>query len=351
MDDAAPASTIGRKLTILMLVLAVVVIGWTGGWFWLKGEVARRMDDQISRLDGRGLIVRCLDRTVSGWPFRIDIDCSDPSLTQKAGSAALSFNHLRVTTLVYNPTLVIAELDGPLQVTGQTGETASVTWTQLRASLGLTLLPTPKPGRLAIAGDGLVANVMRPGSPEAKLEATHVELHARQSPDAASGSNDVDLVVTLSAAKLSVANHSLGPEIADYGLDSVARGLPSERGEGGFMKAWLGSGGSLVVRKGRMSVGGFSIDASGPVTANVDGSVNAPLKLIASGFATLMQPPAATMKGRNELMGLATVFTLFGKSVPEADGIPAGSRSVDLTIEQGRIKFGPTGVGHLPPVF
>jgi len=349
MDEAVPASTIGRRLFILALVLIILIAGWTGGWYWLRGEVARRMDDQIAKLATRGIVVTCPARIIGGWPFRMDIECDNPTLTERDRLTAASVKHLRVTALVYNPTLVLAELDGPLALTGPNGESVNATWSQLQGSIGFSLSSTIRPQRLSVTVDDLAAGVAKPGSQEVKLTSTHGELHARPAPDASAGSNDVDIAVNLTAATLSVADRVVGPEATDWTIDSVARGLPlgAETAQP-FLKAWTGNGGKLDLRSARMSLGSFAIDGTGSLSAHDDGLLNGQIKLIASGLGALMSPTAATMKGRAELIGLATAFTLFGK--PVTDGGITG-RSLDLTIDQGRIKIGPTGFGHVPPLF
>ncbi len=349
MDEAKPTDTIGRKPFILILVLIIVIAGWTGSWFWLRGEVVRRMDDQIEKLSTRGIVVTCPQRTIGGWPFRMDIDCSDPTLTQPDRLTAVSVKHLRITALVYRPTLVIAELDGPLVATGPDGESVNATWSQLRASIGFSLSAMPKPDRVSVVVDALAAGAARPGSQEVKLMATHGEVHGRPAPDAVTGSSDFDLALDLTAATLSVADRVVGPEAVDWAIDSVARGLPPG-GEPGqpFLKTWAGNGGRIDLRSARMSLGSFIVDGQGTVSAGDDGLLNGKIKLVASGLNVLMVPGAASMKGRAELIGLATAFTIFGK--PATLGATTG-RSLDLTLDRGRVKIGPTGFGHVPPLF
>jgi hypothetical protein len=349
MDDAVPASTIGRKLVILAIVLLILIAGWTGAWYWLTGEVARRMDDQIARLATRDIAVTCPQRTIGGWPFRVDIDCSNPTLTQIDRLTSASARHLRVTALVYNPALVLAELDGPLAVTGPNGESVNATWSQLQASVGISLSSPVRPQRVSIVVDGLAAGVAKPGGQETKLVASHAELHARPALDAANGSNDFDIAASLTAATVSIADRVVGPEATDWTIDSVARGIPLVGDVGQtFLKTWALNGGKLDLRSARMSIGAFALDGQGTLTAGADGLLNGKIKLIASGLSALTSPSAATMKGRAELIGLATAFTLFGK--PYNEGGITG-RSLDVPIDQGRIKIGPTGVGHIPPLF
>jgi hypothetical protein len=311
------------------------------------------MDDQLALLAMRGVSVTCPDRAIGGWPFRMDIDCSNPTFSEPDRSIAATVKHLRITALIYQPTLVIAELDGPLTATGMGGETVHATWSQLQASLGFSLSPTIRPERLSVVADDFAATVERPDAEEIKLAATHGELHARPAPDASAGSNDVDVAVSMTAATLTNANRAVGPAEADYAVNVVARGLPIAPAAGGAtLKDWVDSGGRVDIEGARLSVGGFSIDGKGYLTAGSDGLVNGQLTLVASGIGALMSPAATSIKGRAELLGLATVFTLFGSATtPPPNSIAGAGKSLQLTIDQGRIKMGPTGFGRLPPLF
>jgi hypothetical protein len=340
MDEAAPTAArgnTGRKLAILVIVIVLVTVGWTSGWFWLTGEVGRRLDDQLAALEARGLHASCPNRTIGGWPFRVDIDCSNVTLKQINQLTMVSLRHVRVTALIYNPTLVIAELDGPLAATGPNGETINATWSRLRSSIGFSLSPSIRPQRLAVEAEDLAAGVARPGAQEVKLTAAHAEVHGRQDPDAKPASNDLDLALDLTAATLSVGGHIVGPEATDYAVNAVARALPMAPIAGEpFVKTWANEGGRLDLRAVRLSLGGFAIDGQGYLTAGSDGLANGKIRLVASGINTLMSPAAATLKGRAELLGLATAF-MFG--------------SLDLTIDQGKAKIGQANLGQIPPLF
>jgi len=352
MNEAAPPSTIGRKLLIVFVCLIVLIGGWTGGWFWLKGEAARRMDDQLERLATRGIAITCPDRTIGGWPFRFDIDCSNPTLTQPSRLTSVALKHLRLTTLVYQPTLVILELDGPLAATGPNGESIHAVWTQLQASIGLTLSPAIRPQRLSVAVDGLTAGAARPGSQEVKLTTTHAELHTRPAPDANPGAEDIDIAASLAAATVSIADRPIGPEATDWTLAAVARNLPASLVEGqSAAQAWAENLGRLDLRAVRMTLGAFALNGQGSLSIGLDGLLGGQIKLVASGLGSIMAPTAASLKGRAELIGLATAFTLFGKPVQDPSGTAPAGRGLDMTIEQGRIKVGPTAFGHIPPLF
>lgn len=348
MDEPATTGTLGRKLPILITVLIVVVAAWTGGWFWLRAEAGRRMDAEIARLAARGVTLTCANRTIGGWPFRLDIDCDEPSVAQVDQLTSVKLKHVRLTALIYNPTLVIAELDGPLLATGPHGELVNASWSLLQASLGLSLTPAIKPDRLAIAGDAITASLSKPGGQELRLTTKHGELHARPAPDAVPGSTDVDAALTLTQTNVMNGERAVGPENVDWSVAATARHLPQAPGSEGFARTWAANQAHLDVRYAKMGLGAFTLEGKGGLDILIDGIIDGRIKLTATNLAALMGG-GQTGKGRAELIGLATAFTIFGKSAgPDA---PAGSRTLDVVVDHSQIRVGPTAVVRLPPLF
>jgi hypothetical protein len=348
MAEPATSGTLGRKLPILIAVLVVIVAAWTGGWFWLKGEAGRRMDAEIAKLAARGITITCANRTIEGWPFRLDIDCDDAGIAQVDQLTSVKLKHLRLTALIYNPTLVIAEMDGPLVAAGPRGELVNASWSLLHASLGLSLTPTIKPDRLAVAGDAITASFAKPGGQDMRLTTKHAEIHARPAPDATAGSIDADLALSLAETTFTNGDKTLGPEKVDWSMAATARHLPQAPGPDGFMRTWASNQAHLDIRSAKMGLGGFTLEGKGGLDVLFEGLVDGRIKLTATNLAALMGS-GQTGKGRAELIGLATAFTIFGKSAgPDA---PAGSRTLDVVVDHSQIKVGPTAVGRLPPLF
>lgn len=58
-----------KTLKIIAGVLAVGALGWTGVWFWLKGQIETRMDAEIAQMARGGGELRFARREVQGFPF------------------------------------------------------------------------------------------------------------------------------------------------------------------------------------------------------------------------------------------------------------------------------------------
>ena len=69
------------------ILLAIVVVAWSGGWFWIRGRAEREMDAWMAREAAAGRTWTCQDRSVTGYPFRIELRCA--SLTKLRRSFAI----------------------------------------------------------------------------------------------------------------------------------------------------------------------------------------------------------------------------------------------------------------------
>ncbi|WP_069305400.1 DUF2125 domain-containing protein [Methylobrevis pamukkalensis] len=70
-----------RSFIVLATLAAAVIAAWSGGWYWLSGEADRRIDVVLDDLAGRGTTVTCAGREITGWPFRLEVDCRNPVVT------------------------------------------------------------------------------------------------------------------------------------------------------------------------------------------------------------------------------------------------------------------------------
>ena len=100
------------------LLLLIVAIAWSAFWFYAASQVDVRADAWRAREAKSGRIYDCANRSVSGFPFRLEIRCSDPSvklISQSAGQLAsqapvtAKLGEILVVAQVYEPEHLIAE--------------------------------------------------------------------------------------------------------------------------------------------------------------------------------------------------------------------------------------------------
>ena len=117
----------------LLVALAAI---WSGAWFYLAGRAPAAIAEWRAREATSGRSYDCSHQSIAGFPFRIEVQCTAPSvtLTRTAPPFVLDAESLLVAWQVYQPTLVIAELAGPLLLgepgaaaTFRAGSTGSIT--------------------------------------------------------------------------------------------------------------------------------------------------------------------------------------------------------------------------------
>jgi hypothetical protein len=210
-------------------ILVGLAAAWSGLWYFASTRAQATMTAWQAREADAGRSYGCADASFGGYPFRIEVNCAAPSVSDRASATALSARNLTAIAQVWDPNLVVAEIEGPLTVATLAGTpTAAVDWALAQASLG------GKPGapdRLSIVVDK-PALAMSARAGEAAAKAEHLEFHGRLAPESPPGHPVIDLALDLSsftAPGLAGQSAPLGTFAAaptDAAMVAVLRGTP-----------------------------------------------------------------------------------------------------------------------------
>jgi hypothetical protein len=111
--------------------LALAALAWSAAWFMIRERAEAEIDGWMAAEAVAGRQWSCPERSVGGFPFRVEVTC--PQLDLKRGDWSASAGRLRTVAQIYQPNHVIAELAGPFRASdGRTRLEAS--WRDLRAS-------------------------------------------------------------------------------------------------------------------------------------------------------------------------------------------------------------------------
>lgn len=317
------------------VVVGLVIVAWAAAWFVIRDRAATEIDAALAREAAAGRVWTCADRTIRGFPFRIEVSCASLALA-RADGVTLTVGPTTAVAQVYQPRHVIVESRGPLRASDG-AITIDGTWSLLEASVrGI--------GRgseqVAIVAEN--AQVRAGGALPQPLEVSgeRFEAYLRPSPQAPGGRPGVDLLLRASNAKAPALDPLTGND-APARLEVQARatdvrGLPG----GSFadtLDAWRDAGGAvdlalIDVLKGPTHVqlkGRLALDAqrrpAGRVeisAAGVDGILASVLGSDRAGFAGAM-------------LGALTG----GRPAPGAD--PALRPLPPLRLAEGRVYVGP----------
>ena len=352
-----------------VLVLAAL---WTGFWLYAsstaQGTLAQ-WREQEARL---GRTYTCGAQTAGGYPFRLEVRCDDATVEMRAFQPALliAARSFLVVAQVYDPTLLIGEITGPLTVTEAGGrETLVATWRL--AQISARGRPNA-PERVSLAADDLRIDRGREGGPRL-ASAAHLELHGRADPGSTASSPAADLILRLSGATLPAAG-DLAAQPADAEATAVLRGLKSvaPRPIPTMLRELQAAGGRLEVSSARLQQADTLVQANGSIGLSPAGRLDGTMTVAIAGFDKFMAslgslpraapPPAAPTRpalsafdriapalggaGRDQIA--AGLLGLLGERTI-LEGRPAVTMQLRLT--DGAAYLGPIPLGQIPPLY
>ncbi|MBN9584793.1 MAG: hypothetical protein BGN84_05735 [Afipia sp. 62-7] len=373
----------------LVLLLAV---GWSGFWFYAASHVDETFDAWRTREARSGRVYECANRSVAGFPFRLEVSCDNPSVTltsQTASQIQLTarLKDILVLAQVYDPTKIIAEFTGPVSVNNK-GEAPSFVgnWTTGRASA--SGLPST-PQRVSIVFDDPAFDRISGAVQTPLLRAKHLELHTRLLEGSLSDKPVVESALEVTAGSL----QGLHPVLAapfDADIRAILRGLNDFA-----PKPWperfreiQAAGGRLDFTQSRVQQGDTIAVAAGSLGITPSGYLNGELtmtvvglekvvaqlgldKLLAGdvpqstvdrvapgvsaqdvnkviGALDRMIPGLGNLARKNVNAGVTAGINMLGQET-RLEGKPA--RSFPLRFTDGVVSLGPLRVAQTPPLF
>lgn len=318
----------GRRIAWLGVAIVVACVAYTAGWYWIAGRIDAEAARQISSEQNAGTDIACADRSIGGYPFRIEMRCSSLMVARPAEKLSVKAGAFRSAAQVYQPDKVIAEVDGPATVDAPGMPPIRLAWDLAHAS---AQLGEPLPSRASTEIQALAADI---GDTLNAVRAQQAELHMRRV------EGDLDLAGT-------VRKLALDPAIAEgralpiFGLDLnmriddgvalVAGGQQSLRGVSGeFRHATV----RLDSNEG--------IEVKGPFSVGEDGLVDADWKLTvvdAAGLAEAFKPAFPEY---------ASQIAMLAASQPASNGGGPPQFTLPVTVRNGEARLAFISLGRIP---
>jgi hypothetical protein len=375
VSDRTFDSGLGRprrrwRLALLLAVVVVVAAAWAGLWSY----AAKRADAELAAWRNReaaaGRVVGCATQRIAGFPFRIEITCTDPTLNLQASQLTFRLKDLLAAVRIYQPTLLIGEFTGPLTVAND-GRPPDMVADWSLAQTSVHGLPS-EPDRVSVVLDK--PSLARPASPAAQTlaSAEHLELHARQAPRLPQDPPVLDLALDLKQALLpAFAQVPEGP--IDAEIAATLRGLTDLRPKPlpALLRDLQAANGRLDITHARVRQGEIIGVGQGTLSLTARGTLDGQLQLTVAGLKQLMAALGLDKKvgqaSQNALDRVAPGLNLDrllgprGNAALAAAGVamlgqPAeleGRRAVTLPLRfaDGVVFLGPLRAGELPPLF
>ena len=322
-----------NRLIVPMLLLATILAASIPAiWFGARLFVTAAIEGWFEQERSFGRYWACAGVETGGFPFRLDYACRKPKLPPTPASPlAIEGESIVLSASLFDPMLIRATLQGPLQLIRRDGANATLDWKTATLDLrfGFDALRDASihvEGLEATTAD-IARNAHRVGI--SKLDASARGLDAARAdiaidapqidaPDLALLTGAVDLAGLRFAGKL---DH---PDEIDFGF--LPRGL----------EPWRASGGALDIERLSMTQGAMSIALDGRVELDARHRASGGLNLAAAGIEPILRrfgliPPALSTGG---FLG----SLLAGKPGPDGQ---TPTLKLPLTLRDGAVLVGP----------
>jgi hypothetical protein len=374
MPQSASSSRRRRWPIFLPFILVVVLAAvWSGAWFYIAGRVPDAIAEGRAREAKAGRVYDCGNLSVAGFPFRIEVRCSDPSaeLSDMAPPLALKAPEALFAWQVYEPALVIGEFTGPLAL-GEPGKPPSFLahWRLAQASIRASLAGVE---RVSIVCEGPSLDRANGGVNPGLFKAEHLELHGRSVAGAPPDNPAADLALRLVAAS-APALHPILAEPLDADLTGVLRGVAAIAPKPWpvLFKNWQARGGSLDISKARVQQGDVIAVGEGSLSLTPRGGLSGQMQVTVVELAKVLQelginqivshgdigsaidaldkmvPGLGAIARQNAGASIVAGLGAIGQSTT-LEGKPAVT--VPLRFNDGEVLLGPIRLGRVPPLF
>ena len=342
MPDPTPPRKYSRLGLILpFTALGLLVVGWSAAWFWAQGETAKRMDAAAENWKQAGYQVAWRQRTIGGFPFRMDVTLTDVTARAPGGWAleaprleGEAYMHAITHWLIAAPAglTFVRPLGGPVAVKGELIR-ASLTHLQQRPPSfsfeGVKLTFAPAPG----------------AQPFSLASADRVEFHLRAGPDDEGG-----VFASLDGGKARAPG--IFAEVAgDKPIAMVWNSTLSKMSAFAgptwpqAVRHWTAGGGRMTVRNAGVTAGDANLGVtSGTLTAGGDGRLSGVLQV------TLRQGPRALTALAAEGIVDAGAAQSAATVVQARQGAGDAAQAA-IDFQAGRTTLGPVALGAAPKVY
>ncbi len=364
----------GRRYAILLFIVGALIAGWTWVWKYSAGQAQAAVEGWRAREAKAGRVYECGSQSIGGYPFRFEVNCDRASALLRGNQPPVEVKtaSVLVAVQVYQPNLLISEINGPLTI-ADIGHAPKIiaNWKLGQSSVR----GTPKsPERVSLVFDEPAINLVSGDQEINMLRAKRIEVHGRIAAGSAANNPVIEIVLRLDHASAPGFNPATVQPV-DVEITGVLRGL------GDFSpKPWRErfrelqeKGGRIDITQARirqgdtLAVGGgsLSIDSSGQLDGQLSVTV-AGLEpfLIAIGAAQIVQKSPNIDKVAGMLDQLVPGLGDVAREQAGANlslginmlGTPAsleGRHAVTLPLrfKQGTAYLGPIPLGSTPALF
>jgi hypothetical protein len=340
-DPLPPRKPRRRGLYAPFILLLIAVIAWSGFWFYARMEAGRRLDAGAAELRKAGYEVTWERRSLGGYPFRLDVTLTRPSIRDPSGWA-LSAPRLEAEAFMHGLGHWIIAAPQGATFTRPAGGPVTVNGQLIRASLSDF---DKTPPSFSFEGVKLTFQPAPGARPFALAAAERVEFHLRSGPGDQGG-----LMFKLDKGKTQASGlfaRIAGDQPVSMIWESTLTKVSGFKGRTWpqSARAWSDGGGQIDVRQAGVTAGEALLGArAGTLTVGADGRLRGSLDL------NLRQAPRA-------LGALGASGVIPPETALAAAAVTAARQDEDdvaraqLTFQAGQTTLGPIAIAPAPRVY
>jgi hypothetical protein len=349
-----PASR--KMLYIPFILLGLVALVWSAIWFYGRYRINQELDTFFVKQAAEGRQWSCPDRSISGFPFRVEGRCTKPTYNQelspgdKVSGALGALTVVASTAGAFNLAHVISEFEGPLTISRDGVGESTATWKTARTSVrgGIARLE-----QVSLEMESPVFTVAPKGGTPLKWSASKLTAHLRegvnpQQPGA------YDLAINLERAilpELDTLVNNNDPLSLELDAKVLKPGTIDRKDWRASVENWRVNGGTLKVEQLKLTKGAPRVEAKGDLKLDdmrrVEGRLDASF---VNADALLRQ--FGIGGGGGAAGGLLGALLGGGRPNPN-EAQRERSMRLPLVFDQGRVAVGPFRIPgvQLKPVY
>jgi len=329
------------RLFIAPVLLVIAAIGWSAFWFYAASRVDVEADAWRAREAKSGRVYDCANRSVAGYPFRLEILCSDPSVAlvsqtagQNAAPITARLGQILVVAQVYDPKRIIAEFTGPAQISDPAAQGSFVAkWRTGRSSIaGLPQVPQ----RASVVFDDPAIDRIDGATQVPLAAARHVELHGRVAEGSPMEQPVIESVLQISQGSIK-GLHPLLADPFDADIRAMLSGLKdlSPKPWPARFREIQAAGGHVEILQSRIQQGDMIAVASGTLGFSPSGRLEGELQ--------------TTVRGIERVIPALGIDKMLDNGVPQAtlDRVAPGVKSQDIANLMGALDRAIPGLGKV----
>lgn len=270
------------KFKILIAIVLLLSLAYTSAWFYGANIVGSELDQLATA--GAQPRVSCANRSITGFPFRYDVTCTNAQLVD--GDDQITVQNIKATIRIYSPTHVIAFADAPIYWRNDfTGSERELEFSSLQLSARLNWSFDLE--RVSVIAqdikwsDSLI-------TPIELANAKNIEAHLIATQNADNGLQAFFRITDANLIELNTQNANLAIELEATALDRNVMGWQYPR----LLSNWQRQGGELIVHALDFSAKDMRFTANGALKLDALGQLNGQVTTQSKGLVELFDPEA-----------------------------------------------------------